>query len=147
MLQQILPEQAHIFWEKVRDHVMSAIPEVNGDSYNKANNILAELMIGSMVMWISYHNEGDKRIYDAVVITKIIEDNISEVKNLLIFCLVSLVDFIPLRSYDEGFIALGKYGRAHGCINVTGYLLDDVMLERVSRLGGNYVQSYVVMPI
>ena len=143
MVQQIMPEQVPKFWEAAKDAIELAIPDVYGESPQKMNNILSSLLNGAMILWVTFGGEEGKT--NGLFITKIIEDDITEVKSLLLYCLHTYYSVTP-DIWAEGWKAMRKYGMSLGCKRMVAYTDVPFIINEAEKVGGTVSYTYLDMP-
>jgi len=143
MVQQIMPEQIPEFWEAAKEAVEIAIPDVYGESPQKMNNILSSLLDGAMILWVNF--ESAERKTNGLFITKIVEDDITEVKSLLLYCLHTYYAVSPL-NWAEGWEAMRKYGMSLGCKRMIAYTDVPFIIDEAKKVGGTVSYTYLDMP-
>ena len=145
MLLQIMPEQVIQFKSVIEDAVNSAIPKIPGESRSKMNNIIKLLLLGEMIGWIVYRKlDGGSKESIGFMITKIMYDDITETKSVLIYCLHTYSNATD-KEWEEGFNALLKYGVKHGCVRISGYVSLDYLIDKVEYFGGT-VEQFISVP-
>ena len=143
MVQQIMPEQVPKFWEAAKNLVEEAIPNVYGESSNKLNNILSELLMGTMILWVTF--DGEEKKTNGLFITKVIEDGITEVRSLLMYCLYTYSNVTP-QIWADGWEAMRKYGMSVGCKRMTAYTDVPFIIEQAKKVGGVVSYTFLDMP-
>jgi len=148
MLIQMMPDKVQLLWEDIKDTVERSIKPIPGESENKLNNILVDILNGSLVCWIGYHEREGERTVNAIVLTKMFSDNITEVKSLLIYCGANIEGkSATFEDYQEAFIALQKYALYNGCSRITAYTDIDYMVEMAKKFGGVDSYTFLSFPI
>jgi len=143
MVQQIMPEQVPAFWEAAKDAIESAIPNVHGKPEQKLNNVLSSLLSGAMILWINF--ESEERKSNGLFITRVIEDDITDVKSLLMYCLHT---YYPVSSMNwvEGWEAMRKYGMSLGCTRMVAYTDVPAIINEAKKVGGVTSYTFLDMP-
>lgn len=145
MLTQLIPDQISNFWDIIKFAVEESLPPIAGDSPDKMNKILAALLIGKAQCWASYIKGEEFNKFEGIVITKILFDDISDTKSLLIYCLYGYEN-VDKRSWLSGLKALTKYAMSQGCIQIVGYSNVSLILKVVKSLGGEAEQTFIKLP-
>jgi len=143
MVQQIMPEQIPKFWEAAKDLIEDTIPDIHGESPQKMNNILSKLLDGSMILWVTF--DGVKRKTNGLFITKVIEDDITEVKSLLMYAGHSYYSVGP-ETWMEGWEAMSKYGKNLGCKRMLVYTDVPFLIEQAKKFGGTTSYTFLDIP-
>ena len=146
MLTKLLPDQISTFWDIIRYAIEESLPPIAGEGPDRMNRILASLLNGKAECWISSAINKSKRIFEGVVITKLQYDDISNTKNLLIYCLYGYEGVDP-ESWKSGFKSLVKYASSKGCNRIIGYTENPFIIKLVNRLGGETRYTFVSLPL
>lgn len=124
-------------WEAIKDMLVRAIPDIPGQLANRDNNILKSLLIGEDVCWVGYKRVAEKRNdIIGMMITRIISDEITGIRSLLIYCLAGW-DTLDDSFYEEGFDSLKKYGKEANCHRIVFYSDEQRVLNITKELGFN----------
>jgi len=132
MLLMLLPEQVPQYWEDIREGMNRAVPS---DIPDRDQKVLEKLQIGMMQTWISYRR-GDKTTVDACIITAIVNDQVHETRNLLVYAIWA-IERTVWKSWTEGLEALKKFAKGKGCNRVIGYTKFDMMVKLAKETEGN----------
>jgi len=146
MLTKLLPDQISDYWDIIRYAVEQSLPPVVGEGPDKMNKILSSLLMGKSHCWASYTINGNKRRFEGIVITKISYDDISDTKNLLIYCLYSY-EGISEESWVSGFKSLVKFAESRNCDRIIGYTKEPLIVKKVNQLGGDADYIFVSLPL
>ena len=146
MLVMLLPGQIAEKWDILRYGVEEAVPPTISSSPRVMNNILMSLLDGSAQCWVEYKVEEEKIVVYGFVITTIMEDFLSGVRNLLIY---SLFGARPIEDdiWIRGLETMRKYARANGCEKVMAYSNIDRIEEIVKSLGGEIEWKFISFPV
>ena len=122
-----MPEQTVHYWDKVKGLVDDAIPKIPGETENKMNNILANLLSGKFLGWFDYYvdKEGNKKT-DGIIITTILKDDVTETKSLLIYCIAAFSK-VPMKNWKDSLKGLGKYAKSRGCSRMISYSIPKIV--------------------
>jgi len=131
----MLPDQVSNFWDIIKYAIEQSVPPIEGDSPDKMNNVLAELLSFKKQCWASYIVEGDKRIFEGIVITQVIDDTTAGTRSLLIYCLYGYRE-VAKESWIKGAKALAKYAKSKGCNRMLAYTDVPSLIEIAVGLGG-----------
>ena len=146
MLTKLLPDQIAKFWDIIKYAIEDSIPPTATWTPNMTNKILTSLLCGKSHCWISYIMEGEQRKLEAVVVTQILYDDISDTRNLLIYCLCSYETNMG-SSWLNGLKALVKFATFQGCKNIVAYTDVPSIIKIVKRLGGETNQTFISLPL
>lgn len=122
-------------WEAIKDMLDRAVSDIPGQLANTDNNVLRFLLIGESVCWIGYKKIAERR-NDIVcmLITRIIFDDITGIRSLLIYCLAGW-DVLDFDFYKNGIETLKKYQKESGCHRIAFYSDEPRILQIAERLG------------
>ena len=141
-----MPDQVSNFWDIIKYAIEESLPPIAGESPDKMNKILAALLIGKGQCWASY-DKGDKgNKFEGIVITKVLYDDISDTKNLLIYCLYGYED-VSKESWLSGFKSLVKFATGQDCSQIIGYTDIPLILKMVERFKGETKYTFVRIPL
>ena len=96
--------------------------------------------------WLSYIRDGKKSRLEGMVITRIVYDDVSETKNLLIYCLYGY-EKVRMTAWKEGLKSLVKYAVSRDCEKIIGYTDVPFIIKTVERLGGETNYTFVSLPV
>jgi len=146
MLTKLLPDQVSAFWDVIKFAIEESLPPVVGEGPDKMNRILTTLLCGRAQCWASYNKVDETRKFEGLVVTKIVLDEISNTKNLLIYCLYGYEE-VNKKSWLEGLKTLVKFATAQDCSRIIGYSDVPLLLRLAERLGGETKYSFVSIPL
>ena len=146
MLTKLLPDQISKFWDIIKYAIEESLPPIVGESPDKMNKILTALLIGKAHCWASYTKGEKENIFEGIVITKILYDDLSDTKNFLIYCLYGYED-VNRESWLRGFKSLVKFAISQGCSQIIGYSNIPLILRMVDKLGGETKYTFVKIPL
>lgn len=122
-------------WEAIKDMMERALPEIPGQLANTSNNILRSLLIEESVCWIGYKRIAEKRNdIVAMMITRIIFDDITGIRSLLIYCIAGW-EILDYDFYENGVKTLKQYQKEAGCQRIVFYSDEPKILQIAERLG------------
>lgn len=149
MLIQLTPEQIASNWDFLRQCIVTNMP-MQRDHREQDNNILLALLGGVMQCWVDVKQssrEGKpKTEINVVVITQVLEDDISQVSSLLIYSLVGMNSLFDFSTWKKGILTLVKFAKAKGCSRLLAYTGNEGILTFLGRLGADASQRVVVLP-
>jgi hypothetical protein len=146
MLTKITPDQVASMWDVIRDAIEKSLPPISSEDKNRMNNILTSLLCGKSHCWMSYVKNEDKNIFEGLLITRIIYDDISDCKNLLIYCIYGY-EFVGRSSWTEGLKTLVKYAAGLGCSNIVAYSSVPSIISLIDKLGGDTSFKFIKLPL
>lgn len=146
MLTLLLPEQVSEYWNIIKYGIESSLPPTIGESPDKMNRILSSLLCNRLQCWASYKKVEDKIVLEGIVVTKILYDDGSDTRNLLIYCLYGYKE-VGKGSWLEGLKALAKYANAKRCSRIIAYTDVPYIVDIVKKLGGEAKYTFVSLGI
>lgn len=146
MLTKLLPDQISGFWDVIKYAIEESLPPVVGEGPDKMNRILMSLLSGKSQCWASYIVDGKRRKFEGVVITRIMYDDASDTRSLLIYCLYGYEE-VGRGSWLGGFKTLTKYAISRGCERIVGYTDLPSVTKIVERFGGEARYTFVSIPL
>jgi len=146
MLTKLLPEQVSKYWDIIRYAIEQSLPPVAGEGPDKMKKILMSLLSSKSQCWISSDINEESRILEAVLVTRILYDDVSDTKNLLIYCLYGY-EHIKQSSYSSGVSTLVKYAESKGCDRIIAYTNFPRVIEMIEKLGGSTTYTFISIPL
>lgn len=135
MLIKLQPDQISLFWDMIRQTMLSVykIPRKFQQSF--ATKILELLMSGLSQCWLGYVMDGDgeKKLH-YIMVTKIVDDSQYGIRILVIDTLYGF-RFISDKLVDEGIDLMEEYARANKCDAMAAESLGDRPREMLMRRG------------
>lgn len=144
MLTRLLPDQISNFWPIIKYAVEESLPPIVGDHPDKMNRILSAMLSGKLEVWVSYKAEDRK--FEAILVTQILYDEASNMKNLLLYCLYGY-DLIDKESWIEGWKAISKYAKSKGCSQVMAYSADQDIVKLAKSFGGDTSYTFISLSL
>ena len=147
MLTRLMPDQISEHWDLISPAIERSLPPIASGSHDRMNKILMSLLGSKSQCWMSYEIEGDgKRRVEGVMVTRIINDYISDCRSLLIYSLYSFAK-IDRRTWIAGLKAITKYAISRDCDNIIAYTAVPFLIEMAKKLGGDTRYTFVSIPI
>jgi len=141
MINRLLPEQVSKLWDIIKYAIEESLPPIVTKNSDSMNRILASLLSGKMSCWVLYtKNEGMNR-FDAVVLTKIVFDDATYTKNLLLYSVYGYAKMEP-RHWMEGFAFMSKYALAQGCDRLLAYTNVPYLIEMAKQYDAD-MQTFI----
>lgn len=100
------------------------------------SNILHALMSGSMTGWLIGGVTEDGPTIFMHAITQVVEDFVTETKNLLIFSVYAF-QLVPREVWQKGLSAMRQVARVEGCESIIAFTVK----ERVEEIALNFGSS------
>ena len=104
--------------------------------------VLGALLSGRAQCWASYIRNKENIKFEAIVVTRIIYDDISGTKNLLIYCLYGFRE-INKDSWMRGLLSLLKFAKGKGCLQVIAYTNIPYVVKKVESLSGSSSYTFI----
>jgi len=146
MLTQLLPDQISHFWDIIKYAIEQSLPPITHEHPDKMNRILSSLISGKAQCWASY-NKSEKEIkFEGIVVTRFLYDDVSNTKNLLIYCLYGYQG-VNKSSWLHGLRALTKYASANGCKKIIAYTDIPYIINIAQQLNGATSYTFLTFDI
>ena len=146
MLTKLLPDQISKHWDIIRYAVEQSLPPIVGGSPDRMKKILTSLLCGKAHCWASYIVDGDVRRFEGIMITRIFYDDVSDTRQLLIYCLYGY-EGVEQSSWITGLKSLVKFARSKNCERIIAYTDVPYMIELTKKLGGNADYTFCSFPL
>ena len=131
MLVRLTPNQIPSMWEAIKYAAVKS-GRLNKDEMPRyLNKLLNDLLSGNAQCFVKLN---EKRILSGIILSKLIEDNLTNDKSLLI---ENLYSFEPVtqESWLEGLDIIGKFAVANECITITTYADSEKVYEILKMMG------------
>ena len=142
MLTKLLPDQISKFWDIISYAVENSLPPTVDEHPDKMNRILSSCLSGKLEVWASYNKSEDVVKFEGIMITRIVFDDASYTRNLLMYCLYGYED-VDKESWSKGLMALLKYAKKKGCSRISAYTNIEYMVKLAESLGANTAYTYI----
>jgi len=142
MLTRLLPDQIANFWDIIKYAVEQSLPPIVGESPDKMDRILSACLSGKIQVWASYRREEEGTVFEGICLTKIIYDDASNTKNLLLYCIYGYESTLE-EAWMHAFRAVSKYAKKHGCNDIVGYTNVDYLIEKAALFGGDAKYTFI----
>jgi len=146
MLVKLLPDQVPKFWNVISYAIDNSVPPISISGQEQLNNILKSILAGRSQAWLEVDKEAKPPDLTGVIITTFMYDEVSEVKNLLIYALFGL-KFIKPEVWSEGLRMLKGFAKQTGCHRIVAYTNVPRIVEIVKSLGGQAEFTFVTMEV
>ena len=146
MLTKMLPDQISKFWPIIKYAVEESLPPTVGENPDKMNRILSSMISGKLEVWASYRYEEEIIKFEAILVTQLLFDEASGVKNLLLYCVYGYT-VITDSSWLEGFKAISKYAKSLGCSGIVAYTANENVVELAKKFGADTSFVFVSIPL
>jgi len=145
MLVRLTTDQISRFWDIIKYSFEQAAPPIALVSPEHSANLLEDLLVGTADCWISFQRENGNKI-DGVVITKVVTDEASKTRNLLIYSLFAYV-MTNKKSWTEGLRSLARWAKSKRCYNIIGFTQENQIISLVNKLGGNTDTTLIMFDV
>ncbi len=142
MLTRLTPEQVSNFWDVIKYAVEESLPPITGEHPDRMNHILSALLSGKAQCWASYARIGEVGKFEGIVLTRILVDDLSMTKNLLIYCLYGYEE-VEEGSWLTGLKALIKFAKSRNCSRIIAYSEIPYIIKLASKLGAETNYTFV----
>lgn len=146
MLTKMLPDQISKFWPIIKYAVEESLPPMVGENPDKMNRILSSMISGKLEVWASYRYEEEIIKFEAILVTQLLFDEASGIKNLLLYCVYGYT-VITDSSWLEGFKAISKYAKSLGCSGIVAYTANENVVELAKKFGADTSFIFVSIPL
>ncbi len=141
-----MPDQISKFWSIIKYGIEESLPPIASDKPDRMNRMLMSLLSDKAQCWVSYTKHDESRKLEAVLITRVLYDDVSDNKNLLIYCLYGYED-ISRDSWTSGFKSLVKYADSIDCARIIAYTDIPSIVDHVVKLGGDTRYTFISLPL
>jgi len=143
MITKLLPDQIAKFWDIIKYAIEESLPPIVTKDSDSMNRILSTLLSGKISCWVSYDKSEEISKFNAVILTKIIFDDATYTKNLLLYSVYAYAeDQIASKFWMEGFAFMSKYALAQGCDRLIAYT-DVPYLIEMAKLYDADMQTFI----
>lgn len=145
MLTQLLPDQISKFWDIIRYAIEESLPPTVGEHPDRMNRILSSLLCYKIQCWISY-TRGDVTKFEGLVLTRVLYDDATDTKNLLIYCLYGYGE-TNVQTWTGGLLSIAKYAQSKGCTRIMAYSDVPYIVSLAEKLGGEAKYTFLSFDI
>lgn len=142
MITRLLPDQISAHWDVIKYGVERSLPPIVTNNDDKMNRILSSLLSGKTQCWLSYERDGERSKLNAVVLTKMLYDEVSGSKNLLLYSVYGYSQMTQ-RHWMEGFAFMSKHALAQGCTGLVAYTDVPYLIEMAKQYGAEPNYTFV----
>jgi len=144
MLLQLMPEAVSRGWHEVKPHVIKALDNPDEDTMT---TVLTNVLAGHIQVWISYDEQDEQRIPNAIALTRVQICEFTGRKTLLLYSVTriqSISKEVTDRMWMEAFIATSKYAIARGCVGLVAITELDYLADKARNLGVDTKVKYLI---
>ena len=142
MLTKLLPEQVSKFWDIIKYAIEESLPPIAGENPDRMNRILTAALSGSVICWASYTREEGTSKFEGILITKLLYDDVSDTRNLLIYCIYGY-ESVSDSSWLDGLKSILKYAASKRCNQIIAYTTSPYIVKLVNDLGGDSSYNFI----
>jgi len=142
MLTRLLPDQIADFWEIIKYGIEQSLPPIAGEHPDKMNRMLASLLSSKAQCWASYTKERAVNRFEGIILTKMLYDDVSDTKSLLLYCLYGY-NSITEGSWPVALESILKYANSKGCTQVVAYSNIPRVIKIAEGLGGDTKYTFI----
>lgn len=144
MLVKLTAEQISTFWDIIKFAIIESHPQTTPMGLEELNIIFEELLCDAADCWVSCNKENRSKI-EGIIITKVIYDNLTRNKNLLIYS-IYMDEGVDRMSWPEGAATLGKWAVKNGCRNIVGFTDNPQIVTITEKFGGSSL-TFVILDV
>jgi hypothetical protein len=146
MLVKLLPEQVANFWEVLGSQIAPVLAPVVDVTPDVMNNILSSIMVGKMDCWAIVTKTENLVKLNGTILTAIIVDDFTEVRNLLIYSMYGNGN-ISMQDWQKGKETLVKYAKSKNCKKIVAYTSNDNIKNLADRLGAVTSEVFISLDV
>lgn len=141
MLTKLLPEQISKFWPVIKYAVEESLPPTVGEHPDKMNRILSSTLSATTEVWAMYEKGSEVKL-EAIVLTRLILDDASGTRSLLIYCLYGYNE-ISEDEWKDGLMALVKYAKSNKCSRIVAYSSIPHLISMADKFGADTEYTFI----
>jgi len=142
MLTKLTADQISKFWDIIKYAIEGSLPPIVGESPDKMNRILSSLLSYKTQCWASYKRDNEAVRFEGLILTRILYDDATDTKNLLIYCLYGYSN-VDAKSWIDGLLSISKFAKSKGCTQVIAYSDVPYVVRLVEKLGGEAKYTFL----
>ena len=141
MITRLLPDQVSEHWDVIKYAVEKSLPPLVTRHSDSMNRILSSLLSGKTGCWASYERKEEGSNLNGIILTKIIFDDASYTKNLLLY---SVYAYTKVKEvfWMEGFAFMSKYAKSQGCDRLIAYTDVPYLIEMAKQYNAD-MQTFI----
>lgn len=151
MLVPLLPEQVSQNWRTIAPLILDTLPAGLGITPIVPANILRAILAEEALVWVWYD---DREAVEAAEISLVVMtaprvDNVTGIKDLLIYSLTAVRELNHKRIWIEGLETLEKHARACGCRNICAFTDHEGLVRFLQNEGNGWRSSqwFITKPV
>jgi len=146
MITKLLPEQVSHFWDIIKYAIEQSLPPIVSEHPDKMNRILSSLLCNKTDCWVIYEKSDDPSKFEGIMLTRILYDDSSDTRNLLIYCIYGY-ELISNKSWAEGIKSLFKYAKGKNCNQIIAYSELPHIIKVAKKLGAEAKYTFISFDI
>lgn len=142
MLTKLMPEQISKFWPIIKYAVEQSLPPAIGDHPDKLNRVLSAALCDRVDVWASYTKPNGSVKFEGIVLTKVLYDDVSSTRNLLIYCIYGY-NIVDKASWPSALATIVKYAKSRNCSFITAYTEFPAIVQIAKKLGASAQYTFL----
>jgi hypothetical protein len=142
MLTKLLPEQIAKFWDIIKYAIEQSLPPIVSEHPDKMNRILSSALSGGVDVWASYTKKEDNVKFEGIVLTRVLHDDVSDTRNLLIYCIYGY-QIVDKSSWIHALEMLVKYAISKKCLQIIAYTEFPYIVGIAQHLGADTRYTFI----
>ena len=142
---RLLPDQIMEHWHFIKESMEKAFPPVAHATGDVMLIIQEQFLLGDMQCWFGVESLDSAGIV-AVMTTKVVYDEVTKTKNMLIFSVTSYMMHSEELWFD-GYETLRAYARSKGCNKIISFSDNPQVMHIAKKLGANVEWKLIQLDI
>jgi hypothetical protein len=142
---RLLPDQIMEHWHFIRDSMVRSFPPIAQQSPEALLRLQEQFLLGEMDCWFGVEALNTQDII-AVMTTKVVAEEATGTKNMLIFSVTTYQLHSP-DLWSDGYDTLRKYAASFGCTKIISFTNNPIVLEIARSLGADINWTLVQLAI
>lgn len=138
MLIKLLPKDVSAYWDFLQEGIRKSLPPIVTEQPETMNNILGSLMSGGLTCFV--YQDGED--IPGFVITQVLEDELLQQRNLLIFALY-VHDRVSKDVWFDSLDYLKHYIKGINCSAIIGYSTQSGVVSIAKKLGADCSNTFI----
>ena len=141
MLTKLMPDQISKFWPIIKYAIEQSLPPTVGEHPDKMNRILSSTLSGTTEVWAMYE-KGNKIKLEAIILTRLVLDDASGTRSLLLYCLYGYEE-VSDDKWGDGLSILFKYAKANKCSKIVAYSSIPHIINLANKFGASTEYTFI----
>ena len=142
MLTLLTIEQVATYWDIIKYGLEQSLPPVVADHPDNLNRVLTSLLSGKSQCWASYIREEGKGIFEGILVTRVLFDDVSNTRNLLLYAIYGYTN-INKSTWLDGLKTILKYAIAEKCAQIVAYTSAEYLVNLAASFGADTQYTFV----